>query len=498
MGCASSNGVVYIENEEGLLRQPPDRPGVITPQWVTREMKRGGVDIEIDDVIVEQITSANIDNEQRGDGGGISGSRILRLRLVYTSGTRKKLPNGADTLVLKWTSFRHVPPMPITLRIAQVILFKVDQANLFRTEHFFMRDVRDVHKWGVKTAKTYSTAKQEGKNPSDIARLACDSRANLITMALMEDIGKYKTPAPPFAPVSRNKAAAALRNVARLHKSTWGKMGKFKTDLVDIYGNKGFATSHTGLNGLKGTGAHKKKKNFAKSNAPENLVKKWNVGILKTDKGIQAIARAASNPILLQAFKDLQANWSTVYPNLGNDTPQCMVHGDFHHWNNLYGETDDDVMLIDWQYFGCGRVSYELLYFFNAGIDFTTVEDDVKLLQEYYNSLVEGVNPPQITFGELLLDFRYAIIDACVTMCLSLGERTMGVSYTVSDYMKFAQDPKQRDFAVGGMMLSGRMFDRLVGLFTYYGGVTEMLKDAHGARQVPPFHIEEAVGRETV
>ena len=493
-----SSSIVYVDNEEGLLTQPPDTPGVVTTEWVTREVRRGGIDIEIDNVSVEQVTSANIDNEQRGDGGGISGSRILRLRLSYKAGTKKKLPNGADTLVLKWTSFKDVPPMPITLRVAQVILFKVDQANLFRTEHFFMRDVRDVHKWGVKTAKTYSTSKQEANNPSEFARLACDSRANLITVALMEDVGHYKTPAPPFAPVSRNKAAAALRNVANLHKNTWGKMGKYKMDLIDIYGNKGFATSHTGLNGLKGSGAHKKKKNFAKNSAPDNLVTKWNVQILTTDKGIQSISRAAGNPILLQSFKDLQKNWSTVYEFLGNNTPQCMVHGDFHHWNNLYGDTDDDVMLIDWQYFGCGRVSYELLYFFNAGIDFTTVDDDVKLLQEYYKSLTEGVNPPQMTFGELLRDFRCAIIDVSVTMCLSLGERTMGVSYTVSDYLKFAKDPKQRDFAVGGMMLSGRMFDRLMGLYSYYGSVTEMLKDVHGARPIAPFHIEESIGRETV
>ena len=203
--------------------------------------------------------------------------------------------------------------------------------------------------------------------------------------------------------------------------------------------------------GLQGSGVYAKKKQFAGSKGPQGLYKIWGVGNANAggDIGLRAIQEVASDPTLRKALTDLQQNWSRIFPHLGSIDPQCMVHGDFHHWNNLFGEREDDVMLIDWQYFGAGRPMYELVHFLNSGVDVTTVRDDEELLQAYYEALVDPASSfpvPQLTYDELMRHYKLAVVDGAVSMCISLGTSTMGVSYTPKDYMNMAKCPKQRDF----------------------------------------------------
>ncbi|KAJ9466809.1 hypothetical protein DIPPA_34139 [Diplonema papillatum] len=479
MGCSCSK-VTRVENGAGLLHEPPDHPqSKLTAAWLAGELAKEGVNVQLDDVAIEQLSAPNIDGASRADGGGISGSRIVRLRLQYAAGS-PKLPGDAETLVMKWTSFPHVPNLSFNLRIAQVLLFKVNHADLFRTEHYFLGKVKDVHSWGVQTPKTYVTASQQASEPPGFARLLWDARSKLITSCIMEDIGAYKTPAVPFGNVTYAKAAGAMRNVAKLHRFTWGRQGQWAPDLHEIHGRNGMATSHIGLYGLEGSGIYERKKTFAKSSGPPNMAKVWGKGNKKAgdDKGLLAIKSVAEDPNLLAAFRDLQQNWSLLFPKLGVVEPQCMVHGDFHHWNNMYGKSDDDVMLVDWQYFGSGRVAYELGYFFCAGYD--CIDDDEKLLREYHDTLTSA--PPDqespaavhLPFEQLLLEYRLAIIDMAVTMCISLGTRTFGVQYRPSDFKRMAVDPKQRDFVVGGMLLSERMFKRLIHLHRTLGSFSKL------------------------
>ena len=126
-------------------------------------------------VDVEQMTAPNVDGVLRKDGGGVSGSRIVRLKLTYEEGGNR-LPDGADTLVMKWTSFKKVPPLHFNMRVAQVVLFNVNQADLFRTEYYFLTHVKDIHKWGVQTPVTYVTAIQNATEPAGCMRLTLDSR----------------------------------------------------------------------------------------------------------------------------------------------------------------------------------------------------------------------------------------------------------------------------------------------------------------------------------
>eukprot|EP01061_Rhynchopus_euleeides_P009152 TRINITY_DN18296_c0_g2_i1.p1 TRINITY_DN18296_c0_g2~~TRINITY_DN18296_c0_g2_i1.p1 ORF type:complete len:505 (+),score=159.59 TRINITY_DN18296_c0_g2_i1:163-1677(+) len=470
--------VKVIENSEGLLKEPPDS-GSLTVAWVQRQLERGGESVSLSQVDVEQLCAAGVDGEMRQDGGGVSGSRIVRLRLTYAEGGNR-LPNGADTLVMKWTSFKRVPPMPINLRVAQVVIFHVNQADLFRTEHYFLTQVKEVHTWGVKTPITYSTAMQDATEPASCLRLVADMRSDLMTSCLMQDIGAYKTPADPFENITRSQARGALRNVARLHRATWGRCKKWTPDLHEIYGRNGFATSHTGLYGLKGSGVYKKKKKFATTKGPEGFCKTWGSGNKRpgNDAGLLAIKEVAGDPNLLTALKDLQRNWASVFPSLGSKDPLCMVHGDFHHWNNMFGESDDDVMLIDWQYFGAGRPMYEVLFFLNAGVNVSTVSEDQDLIRSYHEVLTSPDLPgpvPDVSIDDLMVQYRLALIDCATTMCLSMGTATMGVSYTPKDYLGMAKDPKQKDFVMGGMLLSNRIFKRLMAVHSHYGGFSQVL-----------------------
>eukprot|EP00754_Rhynchopus_humris_P045341 Rhum_TRINITY_DN4807_c0_g1::Rhum_TRINITY_DN4807_c0_g1_i1::g.15801::m.15801 len=471
--------VLGVDNNDGLLLAAPDSPGAVTAEWLQRQLAAGGETVDLASVRIEPISCPNLDGNMRVDGGGNSGSRIVRARLTYKPGGNR-LPNGADTVVLKWTDFQKVPPLSFNMRVAQVVLFKVNHADLFRTEHYFLTRVKDVHTWGVQLPITYSAAMQDATEPPAFCKLVADSRSKLVTCCVMQDIGAYKIAAQPFANVERKKVVGAFRNIAKLHRATWGQQSKYTGDLAAIYGRNGFCTSHTGLFGLQGSGVYAKKKQFAGSKGPQGLYKIWGVGNTNAggDIGLSAIQEVASDPTLRKALTDLQQNWSRIFPHLGSIEPQCMVHGDFHHWNNLFGEREDDVMLIDWQYFGAGRPMYELVHFMNSGVDVTTVRDDEEMLQAYYEALVDPASNfpvPQLTYDELMRQYKLAVVDGAVSMCISLGTSTMGVSYTPKDYMSMAKCPKQRDFVVGGMLLSKRLFQRLMALYAHCGSFTHAM-----------------------
>ena len=184
--------VLGVDNSDGLILAAPDSPGAVTAEWLQRQLAAGGETVDLASVRVEPISCPTLDGNMRADGGGNSGSRIVRVRLTYKPGGNR-LPNGADTVVLKWTDFQKVPPLSFNMRVAQVVLFKVNHADLFRTEHYFLTRVKDVHAWGVQLPITYSAAMQDATEPPRFLKLVADSRYGRST--------RYTTPLRPARPV---------------------------------------------------------------------------------------------------------------------------------------------------------------------------------------------------------------------------------------------------------------------------------------------------------
>eukprot|EP01062_Namystynia_karyoxenos_P042588 TRINITY_DN31162_c0_g1_i1.p1 TRINITY_DN31162_c0_g1~~TRINITY_DN31162_c0_g1_i1.p1 ORF type:complete len:489 (+),score=135.10 TRINITY_DN31162_c0_g1_i1:69-1535(+) len=461
MGCCVA--AAAAGEADGNLTRPPDVYGVVTPEWVAQQL---GPAARVGGVTVEQIGSQGIDGRERNDGGGNSGSRIVRLRLREVSGADEAL-GGAESLVLKWAAFKHVPAIPFPMRVAHVVLFGLKPSNLFRVEHyFFSHAAEQIASRGVGIPKVHLSALKDAGDPGACCRLFCDCRAPLVHTLLMQDCAGYVTGGAPFAATDERRAAAALRNVARLHRATWGRQSTWAADLDNIVGGGGLATAPIALFGLR-YGAAAKKRGFARTSAPRQVAAAWGEqNDPRGDPGLEAVRRIATDPGFEPAFAWLQQQWRELLPRLGCTEPQCMVHGDFHHWNNLFGpKGDDDIVLIDWQYFGLGRPAYEVAHFLVTSVASGDGSADERLLRQYHEALTgpDGAGPaPDYPYEEWERDVRLAIVDAAVTMCLSYGTRNFGVKYTPSVYRRAAADDKQREIAEGGMILTSRCWERLV------------------------------------
>eukprot|EP00756_Hemistasia_phaeocysticola_P007485 Hpha_TRINITY_DN14281_c0_g1::TRINITY_DN14281_c0_g1_i1::g.22127::m.22127 len=449
------------------LMEPPDRPGVVTPGWLAAQLQillRQDGAVTIDALNVDQLRASGADGRERTDGGGNSGSKIVRIRLSGLKGAESIL-GQSESVVLKWAKFKEVPDIPFPMRVAQVMLFGIRPADLFRVEHFFFQNcAAAVREAGLRLPEIYLSALRDGQEPGACCRLMCDCRADLTHTILMEDLTEYSA-ARPFSSVGEDRASLALTNVARLHRSTWGGNAQWESGLDRVVGGGGFSTSCIGLFGLRGAGVSSKKPDFATSKTPFAVHSDWGTkNIPKGDSGLEFVKKVAEKESFLQAFKWVQGQWATLHPRLGSLDPQCMVHGDCHHWNNLYSKSGKDVVLLDWQYFGAGRVAYEIVYFLATGVDVGDGEVDKRLLAAYHAELTrEG--RIDYSLQQLERDVRLAIVDAAVTMALSYGGRTFGIRYKPSVYKRAVQDEKQRDYAIGGMFIAARIWERLVHMY---------------------------------
>jgi Ser/Thr protein kinase RdoA (MazF antagonist) len=123
------------------------------------------------------------------------------------------------------------------------------------------------------------------------------------------------------------------------------------------------------------------KKRWLSAELQENMFKKFKENYVPQFK----------NPVVRNGVRAVKANLGTLYPAFNDKTPQCMVHGDFHHWNNMtrkVGTTEEvEVVLLDWQMWGHGTAAREIAYFMNLSID-VDYDRDMKLLRFYHAQLV--------------------------------------------------------------------------------------------------------------
>src|SRR5688500_817016 len=91
---------------------------------------------------------------------------------------------------------------------------------------------------------------------------------------------------------------------------------------------------------------------------------------------------------MLMALNASFPTWAEAAAKTARQAPQTWVHGDFHGWNHVFN-ADDACRVIDFQFFGKGRVTDELVYFLMMSFD-ATPEVEAELLRLYYHALVEA------------------------------------------------------------------------------------------------------------
>jgi aminoglycoside phosphotransferase (APT) family kinase protein len=157
---------------------------------------------------------------------------------------------------------------------------------------------------------------------------------------------------------------------------------------------------------------------------------------------------------MLTALNASFATWADEAARTARLAAHTIVHGDFHGGNHLF-TPHDACCVVDFQFFGTGRVADELAYFFMLSFD-PAPEAEEELLYCYHRALVEA-GVPAYPFDQLLHEYRVS------TLTLLLGNLVRATKFLKpSAYAKLAQDRKQAELMRVGEVARHRLLTRAV------------------------------------
>eukprot|EP01062_Namystynia_karyoxenos_P046801 TRINITY_DN35174_c0_g1_i1.p1 TRINITY_DN35174_c0_g1~~TRINITY_DN35174_c0_g1_i1.p1 ORF type:complete len:499 (+),score=134.45 TRINITY_DN35174_c0_g1_i1:82-1578(+) len=423
---------------------PLPRSGAdVTPQWVSA-LLGGGADVR--SVAAEPLGA---DGSAREDGGGNSGCRLLRLRLEGAGGAEPPLPGGAASCVLKWSDAQVAPGQPFGLRLVERGTLGIRRGDFLRCEHYALTAVRpDAVAAGLRCVGCYAAilhppaSDAAGAEPGVLCAVACDARPALRQVALLEDLTALQR-FPPLTPCPALHVAAVARNVAALHRASWGlrgRWGEHAAALRQWHPSSGGTVSwnHAVFFALRGSPSWTQKEEFAelKSCAAE-LRQRWALpkggGPAALPEALRGalgeLSRAVNDESVAAAIDAARSQWGDLLPQLGGRDAQCIVHGDLHHWNNHFEEKEAApvAVLMDWQFCGPGRAAHELAYLLISSTSADAPEGDEETLRAYHGELVSGGGAAATEYGgdaglsKLKREVALAVVDYAVGQAVGLS-----------------------------------------------------------------------------
>ena len=155
---------------------------------------------------------------------------------------------------------------------------------------------------------------------------------------------------------------------------------------------------------------------------------------------------------MLMALNAGFSSWAADAAKTARQEPQTIVHGDFHGWNHLFNP-QDECRVVDFQFFGKGRVADEVAYFLMLSFEAEPEAED-EILNIYHTALVEaGVQT--YPYDQFIHEYHVS------TLTFLLGHILRGTKFLKpSAYDKMGQDPKQVDLMEVGDLGQERLITR--------------------------------------
>ncbi len=417
----------------------------ITTAWLTAALQSTGTigaGTRVTACDQQPVVAFTLSGEVREDGGGLSRPQIVRLQLTYEGGT------GPAQMVIKfgnWTDKRQIPAWPWKTRLVQVV-GDMRLEDQFRSEIQFFQEIQP-HIGGVQTPKVYYAAISDASNVRGWSYVLFDKRTPLAFCMLMEDLTvDHFTSVRPGESLSFERAKRAFLNIAELHAFGWKQPSLW--DQLKLRP----APWLTFLRADDGKQRQQRDKCLHTNFVPAYL-KLWAHhprpnGDGKGDPRLQDPEVIA----MLMALNASFATWADAAAKTARQAPQTLIHGDFHGWNHLF-DPDDACRVIDFQFFGRGRVTDELVYFFMMSFD-SAPEAEIELLRLYHRALVTaGVQDyPYDTF---IYEYRVS------TLTMLIAGMMRAVKFIKPGaYDNMMRDQKQADLMRLGDLARERMMTR--------------------------------------
>lgn len=116
-----------------------------------------------------------------------------------------------------------------------------------------------------------------------------------------------------------------------------------------------------------------------------------------------------------QIIEDVIQHWYKLAQRFQAYKGLTLAHNDAHFWNFLYPiGSGIDAKLIDWQFYGVGIAARDLAYMIALHLFPNRRREYEMELLKYYHDSLQRAGITNYGFDELLLDYRFSIIESLV------------------------------------------------------------------------------------
>ncbi len=434
-----------IATTERAVSPPvPVRREDVTAAWLTAALQSTGAigpDTRVTACEQQSMVAFTLSGEVREDGGGLSGPQIVRLQLTYAGGS------GPAQMVLKfgnWSDRRQMPAWPWKTRLVQV-LGHMRLEDQFRSEIQFFQKVQP-HIGSVQTPSVYYAAIADARNALGWSYVLFDKRTPLAFCMLMEDLTiEHFTSVRPGESLSFDRVKQAFLNIAQLHATAWKQPRLWEQLQLRPTPWLTFLRADEGKQ-------RQQRDKCLHTNLVPTYLKLW---AKHPRPGYGAGDPQLQDPEVVAMLMALNASfptWAETAAKTARQAPQTLVHGDFHGWNHLFNP-EDACRVIDFQFFGKGRVTDELVYFFMMSFD-AAPEAEEELLRLYHRALV-AAGVEDYSYDHLLYEYYVS------SLTMLVGGIVRAVKFiNPGAYDKMLQDQKQADLMLLGDLARERLVSR--------------------------------------
>ena len=254
------------------INKLPRTPDQLTLTFLQEQLGNNLQSFQIQPLVVEDSKGV-----ERKDGGGASGSNLVRLLLKWKTNSN----NQPSSVICKTSNLQDIPRAPsLFIRVIQYLL-DVNLIWMLHNEYdFFVSAKIDIAaKFDIHIPHVYVALQVPSPVPTAdwFSQTLMDSRPEYRTLLIIEDFPHLKS---GFAGMTcdQNSAIQSVKQLARFHANFWSTDSEKSNKLLKrknlcFFQSNLVSGANSGTNGLW---ALRKMKNWFTDDSLERCIVKWN------------------------------------------------------------------------------------------------------------------------------------------------------------------------------------------------------------------------------
>jgi len=463
----------------------PEKLEDITASWCQHILHEGSTIDKDTTVTAVEVKALTDETSGYEDGGGFSGSTLVKLIPTYGGTTSGNEP---ASMVCK-ISGNNKRKMNFIWRLMGYAMYGPWEDGLNRHETAFYQKVAPLlADTPFKSPKVFFAALDD-KGDSSLARYVIMNKPSRVRSVLvMEDLSEWKTIVVGTM-LTKDEVIMCLKNIAVMHARFWGDKKKDIEEFLKLPSARNFDKEYRPAKYNSKISAWKRKR-FLSSPAS---VKKQLDHILDGDWKAHYSMRIPKTCKLPDWFtlapledgsyvamddpmvKEMLAVFAERLPSYNQEhliefsqrEVETLIHGDFHGGNHKFGvdQNEGQVIVYDFQISGGSLASIEVLQAL-CNIEIANHSEVDSIIKEYHDTLVQnGVT--DYDWPGYQLEVEKALVESnllTISLCNSMKPKTfMKMMTTISGEEK-AENMKKIFEETGWM---NKFFLLLTGLYVH-------------------------------